>query len=495
MRIAFITSEAVPFAKTGGLADVSGALTKELARRGHEVVMFMPKYAAVADKLSSARAVVEELAIPVAGHHESLTLWKLEQDGVINYFVDHKSFFDRPELYRDPETGEDWADNDERFIFFARSVIESCRALQWIPNVVHANDWQSALVPTYLNTFYADDPVWANTRSLFTVHNIAYQGMFKKPTFAKLGVAERWWYPESPFEYWDQVNFLKLGLMFSESLSTVSQRYAEEIRESSEFGYGMEGILEGRRDDLSGIVNGIDYDVWNPLTDEHIPEHFSPKNLAGKLACKKALLKEMGLPVGNGSVPLIGIISRLADQKGFDLIAEEAEALMERDLQMVVLGTGDAKYHELFEALAKKYPNKFAVSLKFDNGLAHRIEAGSDMFLMPSRYEPCGLNQLYSLKYGTIPVVRTTGGLADTIEPYADGEGTGFRFEEYTGEALIDAVDRALAVYADRKAWKALTERAMVADFSWEHSASQYEELYRATIAKPKRTNNSVEVG
>lgn len=490
MRVAFVSSEAVPFAKTGGLADVSGALTKELARRGHETAMFLPAYRGVLAKYPAARRVVEDLAIPVAGRHEPLNLWKLEQDGVNVYFVQHDAFFDRPELYRDPETGDDWEDNDERFIFFARSVIEACRAQQWIPNVVHANDWQSALVPTYLNTIFADDPVWVDTRSLFTVHNIAYQGMFKSDSFYKLGVAEGWWYPTSPFEYWDQVNFLKLGLLFSESLSTVSKRYAEEIRESNEFGYGMEGILEDRKEDLYGIVNGIDYDVWNPLTDEHIPEHFSPTNLAGKLACKKALLKEMGLPVGRGKLPLIGIISRLADQKGFDLIAEEAEALMERDLQVVVLGTGDAQYHELFEALAKKYPKKIAAALKFDNGLAHRIEAGSDMFLMPSRYEPCGLNQLYSLKYGTIPVVRATGGLADTIEPYADGTGTGFRFDEYTGTALIDAVDRALAVYDDAKAWKSLVQRAMAQDFSWENSASQYEELYRTTIAKAKRTNS-----
>jgi len=495
MRIAFVTSEAVPFAKTGGLADVSGALTKELAARGHEVALFLPRYPGVMKSQSGvSRPVVEDLAIPVAGRHEQLTVEKLVADGVNVYFVGHDGFFDRPELYRDPATGEDWADNDERFIFFARAVIETCRALQWIPNVVHANDWQSALVPTYLNTIYAEDPVWSKTRSLFTVHNIAYQGMFKAETFAKLGVPEGWWYPTSPFEYWDQVNFLKLGLLFAESISTVSRQYAKEIRSSNEFGYGMEGILADRKEDLYGIVNGIDYDVWNPLTDEFIPEHFSPKNLAGKLACKKALLKEMGLPAGKGTTPLIGIISRLADQKGFDLIEEVAEELMSRDLQMVVLGTGDAKYHELFEKLAKKYPKKLGISLKFDNGLAHRIEAGSDMFLMPSRYEPCGLNQLYSLKYGTIPVVRTTGGLADTIEPYADGAGTGFRFDDYTGEALLAAVDEALAVYDDRKAWKALTERAMAQDFSWEHSASQYEDLYHATVAKSRRVG-AVTVG
>jgi starch synthase len=491
MKIAFAASEAVPFAKTGGLADVAGALTKELARRGHDVVLFLPYYAEVEKQNLSLHSVGRASMITVGDRALPLELRLHVADGVRVVFLVNDYLFRRPELYRDPATGGDWADNDVRFIFFARGILEACRTLDFAPDIVHANDWQSALLPMYLATTHAADRFWQRTRTLFTVHNIAYQGMFDPLTFSRLGVDAGLWYPTSPFEYWGRVNFLKLGLEFAESLSTVSERYAEEIRTSNEFGYGMEGILATRARDLYGIVNGIDYEVWNPATDPHIAKAFTPRALAGKKTCKAALQKEMKLPVEAG-VPLVGIISRLADQKGFDLIEKTALDLLTRPLQMVVLGTGDAKYHELFTRLAQRYPERLAVSLKFDNGLAHRIEAGSDMFLMPSRYEPCGLNQLYSLKYGTIPIVRTTGGLADTIAPYGDGEGTGFRFDDYSGKAMVAAIDDALRVYGDARAWKALMQRAMNEDFSWDHAASRYLELYGATQAKKRRTPAAV---
>jgi len=491
MNIAFAASEAVPFAKTGGLADVAGALTKELALRGHEVILFLPGYAEIARKKLKSRKIKSGLHVTVGRRRLPLALEEIRQDGVRVVLLANDALYARPELYRDPATGGDWSDNDDRFIFFARGVLEACRALDFVPDVVHANDWQSALIPMYLNTQLAADPFWRRTRCLFTVHNIAYQGMFGAETFAKFGVEAGLWYPTSPFEYWGRVNFLKLGLEFAESISTVSKRYAEEIQSSNEFGYGMEGILTSRTEDLYGIINGIDYDVWNPATDTHLPKNFTPRALAGKKQCKAALQKEMRLPV-EASVPLIGIISRLADQKGFDLIGEVAEDLLSGPLQVVVLGTGDAKYHDLFTRLAARRPRRLALSLKFDDGLAHRIEAGSDMFLMPSRYEPCGLNQLYSLKYGTIPIVRTTGGLADTIAPYGPGSGTGFRFEAYTGNAMLAAIDRALAVYGDAAAWKGLMQRAMKQDFSWHHAASEYLELYLTTRAKPKRTQTAV---
>ncbi len=485
MRIAFVSSEAVPFAKTGGLADVSGALTKELAGRGHEVALFVPRYNGVEDKAEGVAVLASNIAVAMGDRTEMLELSGVKRDGVQVYLVGHDGFFRRPELYRDPSTGKDWADNDERFIFFSRAVLAACRHLDWIPELIHANDWQSALLPTYVNTLYENDSEWAATRTLFTVHNIAYQGMFEADTFGKLGLEPGLWYPGGPFEYWGKVNFLKLGLEFAESLSTVSPRYAEEIAGSNEYGFGMEGILSRRCGDLTGITNGIDYDIWNPETDPHIAARFSAGDPAGKRACKEALQKEVGLPPS--AHPLIGIISRLADQKGFDLIGEVSETLLSRDLQIVVLGTGDAKYHELFDALAARYPEKLAVALRFDNGLAHRIEAGSDMFLMPSRYEPCGLNQLYSLRYGTIPMVRATGGLADTVEPYTPTSGTGFQFETYAGADMLDMIDCALATYRDATAWSRLMKRAMEADFSWPAAAARYEALYNETRSKPKR--------
>jgi starch synthase len=485
MRIAFVTSEAVPFAKTGGLADVAGALTKEMARRGHDVTLFLPRYRGVADA-STPTIAAADLAVPVGSRRESLTVHEVTTDGVRVLFMGHDGFFDRPELYRDPETGSDWKDNDERFIFFSRAVLETCRALDWYPEILHANDWQSAMLPVYLGTLCHEEAAWAGTRTLFTVHNIAYQGLFPAGTFEKLGLDADLWHPGSAFEYWGKINFLKLGLEFAESLSTVSPRYAQEITESNEYGFGMEGILARRRRDLTGIINGIDYEIWNPETDPHIAAHYSDADLSGKQVCKRALQSELGLPARD--VPLLGIVSRLADQKGFDLIDEVATDLLARKLQLVVLGTGDAKYHELFKKLAANYPEQVGAALAFDNGLAHRIEAGSDFFLMPSRYEPCGLNQLYSLRYGTIPVVRATGGLADTVKPYAAGEGTGFVFEAYTGAAMLAAIDAALAAFAQPKSWRALVDRAMAQDFSWSAAAEMYEDLYRCTQAKPRRS-------
>jgi starch synthase len=485
MRIAFVASEAVPYAKTGGLADVAGALTKVLARRGHDVALFLPLYAGVDRKALKAEHPEARLTVTVGTREEKLQILSTTSGGVTVHFVCHDGFFLRPELYRDPATGLDWADNDRRFVFFSRAVLEICRQRHWYPEIVHANDWQSAPVLALLATHYREQAEWRNTGTLFTVHNIAYQGLFPEKTFDLFSVGREWWYPGGPFEYWGKVNFLKLGLEFADAISTVSPRYAREIAESNEFGFGMEGILQRRHEDLFGVTNGIDYEEWNPAADPLIPAPFSAGDLSGKAVCKSRLRAEVGLP--ESKVPLIGIVSRLADQKGFDLIEKAAGELLSRPLQMVILGTGDKKYHTLLKELADSHPDRLRVRLGFDNGLAHRIEAGCDMFLMPSRYEPCGLNQMYSLRYGTIPVVRATGGLADTVLPYASGTGTGFQFDAYDEVAMMEAIDSALAVYRQPKAWRQLILRAMAADFSWDAAAQAYERLYATARVRPRR--------
>lgn len=484
MRIALIASEAEPFAKTGGLADVAGALSRVLARRGHDVALFVPRYLGVESKAGKVIQLARDLPVAVGDGTERLEVTKASHEGVTVYFVGHDEFFRRPELYRDPATDSDWKDNDRRFVFFGKAVLEICKLRNWYPDVVHANDWQSGPLLALLGTHFREAPEWQHTRSLFTVHNIAYQGIFPEKSFGLFSLGPEWWYPGGPFEYWGKTNFLKLGLEFGDALSTVSPRYAREISESAEYGFGMEGILERRSAHLSGIANGIDYDLWNPATDPLIPAHFTALDLSGKATCKSRLQAEMGLPESKAA--LVGIISRLADQKGFDLIEQAASDLLSRPLQMVVLGTGDKKYHTLLETLQERFPDRLRVKLGFDNGLAHRIEAGCDMFLMPSRYEPCGLNQMYSQRYGTIPVVRATGGLADTVIPYTPRTGTGFQFEAYDARAMMSAVDSALGVFGHPERWRPLVLRAMAADFSWNAAAQAYEHLYGAIMTRPR---------
>ncbi len=333
---------------------------------------------------------------------------------------------------------------------------------------------------------YAGDSFFRSTGTVFSIHNLAYQGNFPKSTFEKLGVSRDLFYPTSPFEFWGNVSFMKAGISYADVVNTVSKTYAVEIQSSSEYGYGLEGVLRTRSQDLYGIVNGIDYQVWSPENDKLIPAKFSREDLSGKTKNKKELRKQCGLPQLRRDVPMIGIISRLADQKGFDLLAEISDELLAGDLQMVILGTGDEKYHRLFTRMQSKYPKKISVNLRFDNSLAHLIEAGSDMFVMPSRYEPCGLNQLYSLKYGTVPIVRKTGGLADTIENYnpKTGQGTGFVFKDYDASELLNTIRLALEVYKDKKAWTKLMQNGMSRDFSWTASAKKYAELYRKATEK-----------
>jgi starch synthase len=488
LKILLASPEAVPYAKTGGLADVAGALPKALKALGHDIRLIIPLYKHV-DKaeFQLKRIGSGSLLVEIAGRKESFDLYEdgRQERDFDAWFVDHPVFFDRPELYRDPETGKDWTDNDERFAFFARAILKACRRIGFMPDVIHVNDWQTGLVPAFVK---ADPryPDFANVATLLSIHNIAYQGNFPRESFGKLGLDGSLFAPGQGFEYWSLVSYLKAGISYADIINTVSPTYAKEIQSSKEYGYGFEGILKDRTNDLYGVLNGIDDTIWNPAVDSLIPANYTPDKLAGKTKCKTALRKKTKLPMVRRDVPIIGIISRLADQKGFDLIAEVADEILTLDIQMVVLGTGDQKYHELFAALQKKYPKKLAVTLGFDNELAHLIEAGCDMFLMPSRYEPCGLNQMYSLKYGTIPIVRATGGLADTIENAnpSRGTGNGFTFRSYDANEMLTAIKFAAEVYRDKNIWEVMMLRGMRRDFSWKVSAEKYVELYRKAIEK-----------
>jgi starch synthase len=495
LKILIATPEAVPFAKTGGLADVSGSLPKALSSLGHQVKVILPKYKMVDKKTLKGTSAydfqevkVELPEIPIGEEREKIKLssCRLPDSGIEFLFVVSDKYYDRDELYKDKTTGFDYKDNAERFILFSRGGLGVLKALNWQPDIIHGNDWQSALIPAYLKTLYAGDPFFAGTSTVFSIHNIAYQGNFPKDSFGKMGLPKDLFYPTSPFEFWGNVNFLKVGASYADVLSTVSERYAVEIQSSSEFGFGLEGVLRTRNADLYGIVNGIDYEEWSPEKDEFIPYRYSEEDLSGKSKNKRALLEKCNLPKIRKRVPLIGIVSRLADQKGFDILAEISDELLTLDLQMVILGTGEEKYHQLFRQIEKKYPGKISVNLLFDNALAHLIEAGSDMFLMPSRYEPCGLNQLYSLKYGTVPIVRETGGLADTIKDYKPktGEGTGFVFTDYDSGELLGVVGRALQAYQNKDVWTKLMKNGMQQDFSWQASAKKYEELYLKALEK-----------
>lgn len=489
LKILIASPEVVPFAKTGGLADVCGALPQALARLGHQVKVILPKYRTVGGAKFKLEDVKGEISpVPVGDKDVKIAVksHKLASPKVEYLFIDSDKHYDREELYKDPSTGLDYQDNNERFILFARGILEILKATNWRPHIIHANDWQSALIPAYLKTLYAGDPFFRQSATVFSVHNLAYQGSFPKSTFDKIGVPEDLFYPTSPFEFWGKVNFMKAGISYADVINTVSETYAVEIQSGSEFGHGLEGVLRTRNQDLYGIVNGIDYDVWSPEKDKLISHNFSQNDLSGKKRNKELLLKICGLPRSSTDVPLIGVISRLADQKGFDLLAKISDELLSSELQMVILGTGDEKYHRLFQKIHMRYPDKISVNLRFDNPLAHLIEAGSNMFLMPSRYEPCGLNQLYSLRYGTVPIVRKTGGLADTIESYdpQTGQGTGFVFKNYDASELLDTVKQALDVYKDKSAWTKLMKNGMSKNFSWEASAKKYVELYHKAIQK-----------
>lgn len=478
MKILYLSSEVTPFAKTGGLADVAGALPVALQKRGHEVSVFMPRYGTLSQSKYRIVPTGVEFSLPIGGQSMNCRIEKtfLPESRVPLYLTACAPFFDREGLYQ--TAGRDYPDNLERFVFFCRAVLQALEPLQFKPDIIHVNDWQTALVPVYLKEELGARPFFQNCKTLMTIHNLAYQGNFPRDRYDLTALDWKLFSMEG-LEFYGSFNLLKGGLLFSDRLTTVSQHYSEEIQ-TEEYGCGLDGVLRARRAVLSGILNGVDYAIWNPETDPLIARNYSAEDFSGKKACKEALQTIYGLPP-RSNIPLLGIISRLADQKGFDLLTEVFDYLMAFDVQFVLLGTGDPEYHRVFEALEKRYPEQCGVKLRFDNAVAHQIEAGADLFLMPSQYEPCGMNQMYSLKYGTIPVVRATGGLADTVQEYdpKTGQGNGFRFEDMDPKQFFWAVKRAMDLFRNPAAWTALMRRAMRQDFSWDRSASRYEALYK----------------
>jgi starch synthase len=478
MKIVFAASEGVPFSKTGGLADVVGALPRALSKLGHQVTVYLPKYRQT--HLEDPKVVIRSLSIPFDDQYRFCSVLDGGiHSGVQFYFIDYPEFFDRDALYG--TSLGDYHDNAERFALFCRAVIEGSKILG-VPDVFHCHDWQSALIPVLLRTLYVEDPAFEFVPTVFTIHNIGYQGLFP-PDILPLLMLPWDLFTITKLEFYGKVNFLKGALTYSDFITTVSRRYAQEIQ-TSEYGFGLEGVLRTRASNVAGILNGVDYDEWNPETDKFIAAQYSARDFSGKAECKQDLLREFGLAPAS-TFPVIGIVSRFAAQKGFDLIQQVADRLAREELIVVVLGTGDKDYEDLFRRLSKQYPAKFAVKIAYDDALAHKVEAGADMFLMPSRYEPCGLNQIYSLRYGTVPVVRATGGLDDTIEQWdpKTGRGTGFKFTDYTAELLLETIRTSVATYRQRAHWETLMRNGMAKDFSWAASAREYVRVYERVRA------------
>jgi starch synthase len=474
MHIAFAASECVPFSKTGGLADVIGALPPALANLGHQVTVFLPYYRQTL--LDNPQTVIPSITVPFDDRYRFCSVLDGgKRSGVQFYFIDYPPFFDRDGLYG--TSLGDYHDNAERFAMFSRAVLEASKVLG-APDVLHCHDWQTALIPILLKTLYDEDPAFATTPSVFTIHNLGYQGLFQ-PEILPLLMLPWDLFTMSKLEFYGKVNFLKGAISMADFITTVSRKYAQEIQ-TAEFGFGLEGVLRARGSTITGILNAVDYVSWNPEKDGHIAAPYSSSDLAGKAACKADLMQEFGL-AEETRLPVVGIVSRFVQQKGFDLIQQVADRLALEDLILVVLGNGQKEYEDLFRRLARQYPQKFAVKIAYDNALAHKIEAGSDIYLMPSHYEPCGLNQIYSLKYGTVPVVRATGGLDDTVEQFDPKtlKGTGFKFREYSGEAMLEALRAAVTLYRDsREAWRTLMRNGMAQDYSWTNSAREYVKVY-----------------
>lgn len=487
LKILFVTSEVVPFIKTGGLADVSSALPQKLQELGHQVRIVVPKYGAIDERKYKIHEVVrlKDLTTQIG---DKEVIFSLRSSFLVGtkarvqiYFLDNQEYFgSRHSLYADPLSGEDFEDNDERFILLGKAVFELINKLGWVPDVIHCNDWQCGLIPVYKNTIYKDEPLLKEVKTLFTIHNITYQGIFSKKSFTKTGLPDEL-NDNSGVLYKSKLNFLKAGIQFSDYINTVSETYAKEICKEKDFSAGLQDVLKKRKDNVYGIINGIDTLIWNPEKDKKISKKYSAKTLEEKVVNKKALLEKFGFD-NNTDIPIIGMISRLEDTKGFDMLEKAFNNLMKLNVRLILLGTGNRKYHRFFEQQLSKHRDKFSCYLGFDDELAHLIEAGADMFLMPSKYEPCGLNQMYSLVYGTVPIVRRTGGLADTVEEFnpKTGNGNGFTFEKYTQTDLIKVLKKAIKIYStDKKTWTKIMKNGMKSNFSWLNSAKNYVDLYK----------------
>ncbi len=476
MKIVHVTSECVPYAKTGGLGDVLPALSKALAINGNDVYIFLPRYGIIdTDKL---QLIKDNILLNFGGEDTRFNIYQdITEEGVKILFIDYGPLYDRKGIYG--IDGVDFNDNGIRYLYLARAVIESCLALGLIPDIFQCHDWQASFVPIYLRTIYSNHPQLKNIPVLLTIHNLSFQGLFLPEEIWKyISLDYNSYFHMECLEFYGKVNFLKGGIIFSNIITTVSPTYSKEIQEAEQ-GCGLEGLLRKRKDYLYGVLNGVDYEIWNPETDPLIPFNYSINDLSGKKKCKEELIKQCNFS-GDASNPIIGIITRLTPQKGMDLVLKALETLKDIPFNLVILGTGLKEYEEELKEWSKRIPDKICIRIEFNEEFAHLIEAGSDMFLMPSRYEPCGLNQMYSLKYGTIPIVRNTGGLADTIIDFAINpkEATGFKFYEYSHLALLSVIDLALSTYSLKNIWKQITIRGMKQDFSWDKAAKTYIELY-----------------
>lgn len=465
-----VSSEAAPLAKTGGLADVVGALPSALRAFGDEIAVVIPRYGSI--DLKGARRVFDSRPIYLGPARYDTVIYQAAEEYPL-YLVDCPPLFDRKGFYG--ESGIDYPDNHIRFAVFARAACGVARSL-FRTDIFHCHDWQAGLVPAYLRTTYSTDPTFLGARTLFTIHNLGYQGLFPKAALADVALDNSVYGPDG-MEFFGHVSYIKGGISFADWLTTVSPTYSREIQ-TPEFGFGLDGALRARAGALSGILNGVDYREWSPDVDPLLPANYSPTDMSGKRVCKEHLVREFGLPPEAMDRPLIGVVSRFTRQKGTDILEEAASKLVEQDLYLVALGSGEPEYEDFFRRMAAEFPGRIAVKIGFDNGLAHRVEAGADLFLMPSQYEPCGLNQIYSLRYGTVPVVRATGGLDDTI-----GESTGFKFREYSAEALLEAVRAATQAFANRESWQEMMRNGMRQDFSWKASAAAYSALYRQLLS------------
>jgi starch synthase len=484
LNILIAASEAVPFAKSGGLADVAGALPKALRALGHDVRVVIPRYYVVDKEKYGLKPLDGSLGVPMGSMGE---IWASVYEGVLPgsdvpiYFIDHEGFFGRGGLYE--EDGFSYTDNDTRFIFFSRAVMQLAKMLRFRPDVIHANDWHTAAIPMMLNTHYAYDGDFAYTGSLLSIHNLQHQGRFNNKAMECLDIGWSHFNADEIEEY-NGINLLKGGIVHADAISTVSRRYAQEIQTNA-FGWGLERLININSYKLFGILNGVDYDEWNPAIDPFIAQNYDSDSMEGKRVCKKALQHTFGLPERD-DVPLIGLVGRLVEQKGIELILHAIHPLMHMEIQIVLLGAGEKWAEHFFSDISARYPQKFRCYIGYRNDLAHQIEAGSDLFLMPSLFEPCGLNQIYSLRYGTLPIVRATGGLDDTIENYANDSvhGTGFKFYDATPEALINTVGWAVYTwYNDSEGFKQMRANAMAQRFDWAVAASEYETLYRRIVA------------
>jgi starch synthase len=491
LSIVHIASEMVPLVKVGGLADMVGGLAEEQARRGHRVLVAIPHYPFVDLPAGRSRCPLGEVEVPWGMGRERATFELIEPSGTGArvLLVGHagpRAFYARPGVYNDPTTGEGYGDNAERFLFFCRAALEGLKVLGERFDLVHAHDQQGAWAPCFLRTHDAFEPAFGGVATIFTVHNLGYQGIHDSWVLALAGFTNDLFYAGSVFEFWGRVNFMKVGLAFSDLITTVSPRHAREIQTSGEFGFGLEGLLQKRSPDLRGIRSGID-ELWNPATDPWIAERYDVSSLERKAANRVSLARACGFPEAP-PLPLIGMVSRLVEQKGFDLIEQAGPELAKLDARYVFMGQGQTRYAELLERLQREHPGRVYFRNGRDEPFAHAIEAGSDLFLMPSRYEPCGFNQMYSQRYGTVPLVHTVGGLADTVEPFdpLTGRGTGFRFDRFESAELVATLRHALALWRQPALWRQIQENGMGRDFSWGEPAAAYEEVYaeaRARIA------------